>query len=132
MTLHIVRLGSERLPGQGLRIGTVRRPPRGVPKSRYASDNWYDVWLPALAPSAGLVKRAQQAGSEREWQAFVRQFRREMSAPDTARLLALLAALSRDSDLSVGCYCADESRCHRSVLRELLREHGARLAEEEP
>ena len=128
MTLHIVRLGSERLPGEGLRIGTVRRPPRGVPKSRYASDNWYDVWLPELAPSAGLVKQAQEAGSEREWQAFVRRYRREMSTPDKVRLLDLLAALSRESNLSVGCYCAEESRCHRSVLRELLREHGARMA----
>jgi len=128
MAARIVRLGTARLPGEGLRIGTVRRPPRGVPKSRYAKDNWYDVWFPELAPSAGIVKLAQTAETEREWAGFVRRYRAEMAAPEQRRLLELLAALSHHADFSVGCYCADESRCHRSVLRALLTEHGARLA----
>ena len=128
MAARIVRLGTARLPGEGLRIGTVRRPPRGVPKSRYAKDNWYDVWFPELAPSAGIVKLAQTAETEREWAGFVRRYRAEMAAPEQRRLLELLAALSHHADFSVGCYCADESRCHRSVLRALLKEHGARLA----
>jgi len=128
MAARIVRLGTARLPGEGLRIGTVRRPPRGVPKSRYAKDNWYDVWFPELAPSAGIVKLAQTAETEREWAGFVRRYRAEMTAPEQRRLLELLAALSHHADFSVGCYCADESRCHRSVLRALLKEHGARLA----
>jgi uncharacterized protein YeaO (DUF488 family) len=128
MAVRIVRLGTARQRGEGLRIGTVRRPPRGVRKSRYAADDWYDVWCPELSPSAGNVKLALAATSEREWAAFVRRYRSEMAAPDKARLLDLLAALSREADFSVGCYCADESHCHRSVLRELLREHGARLA----
>jgi len=127
MTLRIVQLGSPRQPGEGLRIGTVRRPPRGVPKSRYSSDDWYDVWLPELAPSAAVVKRALAAETPAEWKAFVKRFRTEMSQPDKVRLLKLLAALSHDANLSVGCYCEDESRCHRSVLRELLQENGARL-----
>jgi uncharacterized protein YeaO (DUF488 family) len=128
MPVQIVRLGTARLPGEGLRIGTVRRPPRGVPKSRYAKDNWYDVWFPELAPSARIVKLAQTAETEREWAGFVRRYRAEMAAPEQRRLLELLAALSHHADFSVGCYCADESRCHRSVLRALLTEHGARLA----
>lgn len=128
MSIRIVRLGSERAAGEGLRIGTVRRPPRGVPKERFATDHWYDVWLPQLAPSAELVKEALGTTSAREWQAFVRKYRAEMSAADNARLIALLAALSRTTSLSVGCYCEDESHCHRSVLRELLREAGAQLA----
>jgi uncharacterized protein YeaO (DUF488 family) len=125
MPLHIVRLGSPRLPGEGLRIGTVRRPPRGVAKERFAADDWYDVWLPQLAPSAELVAAARGAGSEGEWRAFVRKYRAEMAAADNARLIGLLAALSRGASLSVGCYCEDEARCHRSVLRELLVEAGA-------
>jgi len=128
MAVRIVRLGTARLPGEGLRIGTVRRPPRGVRKSRYAKDNWYDVWFPELAPSARIVKLAQTAETEREWAGFVRRYRAEMAAPEQRRLLDLLAALSHHADFSVGCYCADESRCHRSVLRALLKEHGARLA----
>ena len=128
MAVRIVRLGTARQRGEGLRIGTVRRPPRGVPKSRFAVENWYDVWCPELSPSAGNVKLALAATTEREWAAFVRRYRSEMAAPDKARLLDLLAALSREADFSVGCYCEDESHCHRSVLRELLREHGARLA----
>lgn len=131
MTVRIVRLGSERLPDEGLRIGTVRRPPRGVPKGEYASRNIYDVWLPNLAPSEALLKSAHAAieeGTEKAWRSFVRRYRAEMKSPDARALLSTLAALSHTADFSVGCYCADESRCHRSVLRELLREHGARLA----
>lgn len=127
VAISIVRLGSRREPGEGLRIGTTRRPPRGVAKARFSYDNWYDVWLPQLAPSAELVKRGQAATSAREWQAFTRSYRSEMAAPDNERLIALLAALSHTAALSVGCYCEDEERCHRATLRELLREHGAAL-----
>ena len=125
MAIRIVRLGTPRARGEGLRVGTVRRPPRGVPKAEYASRNFYDVWLPELAPSEELVKSAQQATDEKAWRAFERHYRAEMKRPDAARLLTLLGALSRQTDFAVGCYCADEARCHRSVLRELLREHGA-------
>ena len=125
--IRIVRLGAPRVKGEGLRVGTVRRPPRGVPKAEFASRHFYDAWLPDLAPSEALVAFAQNAGDARAWQTFVRRYRAEMKRPAAARLLALLAALSRDTNLSVGCYCEDESRCHRSVLRELLREHGAAL-----
>lgn len=125
MPVYIVRLGSERLDGEGLRIGTVRRPPRGVPKSEFAAQNWYDVWYPNLAPSAETVKLAQQASSERDWAAFVKQYRAEMATPDNSRTLDLLAALSHQSHFSVGCYCAEEAHCHRSVLRALLAERGA-------
>jgi uncharacterized protein YeaO (DUF488 family) len=128
MTLRIVRLGTPRLPGEGLRIGTVRRPPRGVRKERLAADDWYDVWYPELAPSAPLVARALAATSDAAWHAFVRAFRAEMNAPAPRRTLDLLAALSHRADLSVGCYCADEARCHRSVLRSLLAERRAALA----
>lgn len=128
MGIHIVRLGSDRLPGEGLRIGTVRRPPRGVPKSEYASQNWYDVWYPNLAPAAETVKMALSATTDREWAAFVKKYRSEMGTPENSRTLDLLAALSHQSDFSVGCYCEDESRCHRSVLRELLVERGAVVA----
>lgn len=129
MSIRIVRLGSDREKGEGLRIGTVRRPPRGVPKERYSAENWYDVWLPNLAPSAELVKEAQAAGTPKEWEAFRRKYRAEMAKPDAAKVLDLLAALSHQTDFSVGCYCEDEAHCHRSVLREILREHGAALAE---
>jgi uncharacterized protein YeaO (DUF488 family) len=128
MTVRIVRLGTPRLPGEGLRIGTVRRPPRGVPAARFASEDWYDVWYPNLAPSVPTMKLALQARSERDWARFVRKFRAEMAEPAARRSLDLLAALSRTSDFSVGCYCADEARCHRSVLRELLAARGARIA----
>ena len=128
MAIHVVRLGTARGRGEGLRIGTVRRPPRGVPKSRYRADNWYDAWLPELSPSAPLVKLALAADSERAWAAFAKRYRAEMKAPERARLIELLAALSHETDFSVGCYCEDERRCHRSVLRELLREAGARMA----
>jgi uncharacterized protein YeaO (DUF488 family) len=127
MSIRIVRLGSKRAPDEGLRVGTVRRPPRGVPKEKFASEDWYDVWLPQLAPSAELVRAALDSTSPREWQAFVKKYRAEMAEADNARLLALLAALSRTTNLSVGCYCDDESHCHRSVLRELLAEAGAKL-----
>jgi len=126
--IRVVRLGTKRAAGEGPRLGTVRRPPRGVPKARFAKDDWYDLWLPDLAPSEALVKQALRASSEREWQAFVRRYRREMGTPDKARLLGLLAVLSHGTNFSVGCYCEDESRCHRSVLRALLREQGAQLA----
>jgi uncharacterized protein YeaO (DUF488 family) len=127
MSVRIVRLGSARTRGEGLRVGTVRHPPRSVPKQEYARQNWYDVWLPELAPSAAAVKLGLAASGEREWAAFVKRYRREMAAPERQRLLGLLAALSHQASFSVGCYCADETRCHRSVLRELLREHGARV-----
>jgi len=128
MAIRVVRLGNPRSAGEGLRLGTVRRPPRGVPKSEYASRDFYDVWLPELAPSEALVKQAQQAADDRAWRSFERRYRAEMKRPEAARLLDLLAAFSRDTDFAVGCYCADESRCHRSILRVLLAEHRARLA----
>jgi uncharacterized protein YeaO (DUF488 family) len=127
MTVRIVRLGSDRSPDEGLRIGTVRRPPRGVRKSEYASKNFYDIWLPTLAPSAGLVKLAQGAKSEREWNRFMKKYRAEMATPETKAALDLLAALSHQTDFSVGCYCSDASRCHRSILRALLLARGAKV-----
>jgi uncharacterized protein YeaO (DUF488 family) len=128
MSVRIVRLGTSRLPHEGLRIGTVRRPPRGIPKSEFAARDFYDVWLPELAPSEGLVKQAFRARDARSWKAFVRRYRAEMKRPAAARLIALLAALSSHAAFSVGCYCEDASRCHRSVLAALLREGGARFA----
>jgi len=127
MSVAIVQLGSPRGPGEGLRIGTVRRPPRGVPKAEFASRDYYDVWLPLLSPSAELVAEALGAVDAAAWRRFERKFRAEMAKPDAARTLDLLAALSRSSDFAVGCYCADEAHCHRSVLRALLAERGARL-----
>ncbi|MEH6417598.1 DUF488 domain-containing protein [Pseudomonas sp. CGJS7] len=127
MALRIVRLGSARAAGEGTRIGTVRRPPRGVPKAEFASQDWYDVWFPTLAPSLETMKQAQAAQTPAQWNAFVRKYKAEMAAPDAAHALALLAALSHHSDFSVGCYCQDESHCHRSILRELLLARGARL-----
>ncbi len=129
MSIRVVRLGTPRHPGEGLRIGTVRRPPRGVPKSRYASGNWYDLWLPQLAPSADTIKLAQRAATPKQWATFARRYRSEMSRPDPSRVLDLLSALSHQTDFSVGCYCEDETRCHRSVLRGLLAERGARMAD---
>jgi uncharacterized protein YeaO (DUF488 family) len=128
MAVRIVRLGSPRIQGEGTRIGTVRRPPRGVPKSEFASQNWYDVWYPNLSPSAETVKLGQEAESPAQWRAFAKKFRSEMSTPENSRTIELLAALSHHADFSVGCYCEDESRCHRSVLRSLLEEAGAKLA----
>jgi uncharacterized protein YeaO (DUF488 family) len=127
VSIHIVRLGTPRRRGEGLRIGTVRRPPRGVPKERFASDDWYDVWYPELSPSAEAVKSALGAKTDREWAAFARRFRAEMARPEASRTLDLLAALSHTASFAIGCYCEDESRCHRSVLRELLGERGAEI-----
>jgi uncharacterized protein YeaO (DUF488 family) len=129
MSVRIVRLGSPRLPGEGLRLGTVRRPPRGVPKAQFAAQDWYDVWFPTLAPGADTLKAGLQAETAAQWKDFVRRYRAEMAAPDARHALELLARLSHQTDFSVGCYCEDESRCHRSILRELLRAHAARLAE---
>ena len=127
MAIKIVRLGTNRSRGEGLRIGTVRRPPRGVPKSEFASQNWYDVWLPNVAPSAELMKLGKAVESEKEWAVFVRKYRKEMADAEKSKVLDLLAALSHDTNLSVGCYCETEARCHRSILRELLLERGAKL-----
>jgi uncharacterized protein YeaO (DUF488 family) len=128
MTVHVVRLGSPRAPGEGLRIGTVRRPPRGVPAARFAADDWYDVWYPNLSPRAETVKLALGAQTDRAFAAFVKQFRAEMAEPEPSRTLDLLAALSHTADFAIGCYCEDEARCHRSVLRALLAARGAKMA----
>ena len=128
MVLRIVRLGSPRAPGEGLRIGTVRRPPRGVPKTEFARRDFYDVWFPTLAASEAARKLGAAATSDAEWKRFVTKFRAEMQTPDAAHAIALLAALSHTTDLAVGCYCEEESRCHRSVLRELLAKAGAKFA----
>ena len=127
MAVRIVRLGTERAPNEGLRIGTVRRPPRGVPKSKFSSGNWYDVWFPNLAPAPQTIKLALGAETQRQWGAFVRRYRAEMAGPENSRVLDLLAALSHEANFSVGCYCEDESRCHRSVLRQLLLDQGAKV-----
>lgn len=127
MTVSVVRLGSVRARHEGLRIGTVRRPPRGVPKAKFASENWYDVWLPELSPSEATVKLGQRAETEADWKAFARRYEKEMASPGASHTLDLLAALSHDANFSVGCYCEDERRCHRSVLRALLAGRGAKL-----
>ena len=125
MAITVLRLGSPRRPGEGLRLGTVRRPPRGVPKEQIAPRDFYDVWLPILAPSQELVSFAQRSLDERSWKTFVRRYRTEMNRPDAARVLDLLAALSHQTNVAVGCYCEDERRCHRSILKALLAERGA-------
>ncbi len=127
MAIRVVRLGTPRATDEGIRIGTVRRPPRGVPKAEYASRNYYDVWLPLLAPSPELMASGKEARTDAQWKDFVRAYVREMSVPDTGRVLDVLAALSHTSHFSLGCYCEDESRCHRSILRALLLERGAAL-----
>jgi uncharacterized protein YeaO (DUF488 family) len=127
MSVRVVRLGSPRQPNEGTRIGTVRRPPRGVPRSEFAKQNWYDVWFPNLAPSFETMKLGLAADSPAKWSAFVKRYRAEMKQPAAEHDLALLAALSHRADFSVGCYCEDESHCHRSVLRRLLLDHGARV-----
>jgi uncharacterized protein YeaO (DUF488 family) len=127
MTISIVRLGSPRQPGEGLRIGTVRRPPRGVPKTEYAARHIYDVWFPNLAPSESLLKASFPVTDAAAWRSFERRFRAEMKRPEPRRDLDLLAALSHTADFAIGCYCAQEARCHRSILRELLAERGAAL-----
>ena len=125
MTVKIVRLGTPRSTDEGLRIGTVRRPPRGVPKAAFASQDWYDVWYPNLAPSLETMKLGQQVESDRDWALFSKKYRAEMNQPDASRSLDLLAALSHQTNFAVGCYCENEARCHRSLLRELLSERGA-------
>ena len=127
MTIRVIRLGSERETDEGLRLGTVRRPPRGVKKCDYASQNWFDVWLPILSPSPDLMKVGQAADTDKEWAVFEKKFRKELSRPDASRTLDLLTAFSRDSNFSIGCYCEDESRCHRSTLRTILTELGASI-----
>lgn len=127
MAISIVRLGSKRGKGEGVRIGTVRRPPRGVPKSEFSTRDFYDVWLPELAPSEELVKRALRATSDRDWSAFSKAYRKEMSRPAASHVLDMLSALSQHSSFSVGCYCDNPERCHRTLLRALLEERGARL-----
>ena len=128
VSIAVLRLGSPRKPNEGVRLGTVRRPPRGVPKSQFAKRDFYDVWLPTLSPSQALVTFAQRSQDARSWKAFERKFRAEMNKPDAARVLDLLAALSHQTNFSLGCYCEDEERCHRSVLRKLLAERGAEFA----
>ena len=127
MTIRIVRLGSKRTRGEGLRIGTVRRPPRGVPKSEFASHIWYDVWLPNVAPTAELMKLGRAAETDKAWAMCAKKYRAEMADPEKSRILDLLAALSHQTNAAVGCYCENEERCHRSILRELLAERGAKL-----
>jgi len=127
MAIRIVRLGTKRAKGEGTRIGTVRRPPRGVPKSKYASENWYDVWLPNVAPSPELMKLGKTAESEKDWAVFLKKYRTEMADPEKSRILDVLAVLSHSTNFSVGCYCENEKRCHRSVLRQLLAERGAEI-----
>jgi len=127
MPVRIVQLGSPRAEGEGVRLGTVRRPPRGVPKADFARRDFYDVWLPNLAPSADLVSLGLDAVSEKDWNAFVRKYKAQMKQPDASHLLDLLAAMSHQSAFAVGCYCENEARCHRSVLRELLTERGAKV-----
>jgi uncharacterized protein YeaO (DUF488 family) len=127
MSVRIVRLGTPRLPGEGTRIGTVRRPPRGVPKEQFAKQNWYDVWFPNLAPSLETMKLGQRATSPAQWSAFMRKYRAEMAVPDAKRALELLAVLSHTTDFSVGCYCEEENRCHRSILKQLLIDNGATI-----
>ena len=129
MVVRIVRLGTARAPGEGTRIGTVRRPPRGVPKEKFAGENWYDVWFPNLAPSVETMKLGQGAKLPAEWARFVKKYKSEMATPENARTIELLAALSQHANLSVGCYCEDESHCHRSVLRELLKSRGAQVCD---
>ncbi|HET8747444.1 MAG TPA: DUF488 family protein [Ramlibacter sp.] len=128
MPVRIVRLGTPRAPGEGLRIGTVRRPPRGVPKEEFARRDYYDTWLPNLAPSAELMAEGQAARTDKEWAAFKRKYRSQMNEPDASRVLDMLAALSHQTSFAVGCYCEDEQHCHRSVLRELLAQRGAEIA----
>ncbi len=129
MAVRVLRLGSDRVEGEGLRIGTVRRPPRGVPKTEFSSQNWYDVWFPNLSPSPETMKLGQGAKTDKEWLAFKRKYRAEMATPENSRTLDLLAALSHQTNFSVGCYCKDEARCHRSVLKALLLEKGADMVD---
>ena len=130
MAVRIVRLGTSRHAQEGVRLGTVRRPPRGVPKSRFSAENWYDVWLPNLAPSAPLVASARAITTDQAaWKRFAKRYEAEMAKPENSRVVDALAALSHDANFSVGCYCEDEKRCHRSVLRAILKRHGAKVVE---
>jgi uncharacterized protein YeaO (DUF488 family) len=129
MSVRIVKLGTPRQRDEGVRIGTVRRPPRGVRKSEFAKQNWYDVWFPNLAPSVETMKLGQQAQTPAQWAAFIKKYRTEMAAPDASRAIDVLAAMSHHGQFSVGCYCEDEAQCHRSVLRALLRERGAEIVD---
>lgn len=128
MAIRIVQLGSARLRGEGVRLGTVRRPPRGVPRTRFASDDWFDVWLPNLAPSQELMSVGRSSTLPASWKRFARRYEAEMNRPDASRVLDVLAALSHSANFSVGCYCDDEARCHRSLLRQLLARRGAKIA----
>ena len=128
MSIRVIRLGTPRERGEGLRIGTVRRPPRGVRKADYARQDWFDVWLPDVAPSASLMRQTAILEDRRNWQTFARRYQAELKQPEPSRLLDLLAALSHQTNLSIGCYCADEQYCHRSLLRRALQERGADLA----
>ena len=127
MSVRVVRLGTPRVPGEGPRLGTVRRPPRGVPKTKFSSQNWYDVWFPNLAPSVETMKAGLSASSAADWTKFTRKYKAEMASPAVRHDLELLAVLSRTTNFSVGCYCENEARCHRSILKQLLMEHGAEL-----
>ena len=127
MAIRVLRLGSPRIDGEGTRIGTVRRPPRGVPRAEFAAQNWYDVWFPDLAPSVETMKLGHEATTPQQWAVFVRKYRSEMSLPQASHALELLAALSQNINFSVGCYCQDEEHCHRSLLRELLIDTGAKV-----
>ncbi len=127
MSVRVVRLGTPRIPGEGTRIGTVRRPPRGVPRAQFSAQNWYDVWFPNLAPSVGTMKLGHEAASPAQWSAFTRKYKAEMGAPEARHSLELLAVLSHSTDFSVGCYCLDEDHCHRSILKRLLVENGAKV-----
>lgn len=128
MAIRVVRLGTPRHKDEGVRLGTVRRPPRGVRKERYAADDWYDVWLPNLAPTAALVATGRAAEDERAWRTFAKAYESEMKRPDNARVIETLAALSHGANFSVGCYCEDEQHCHRSLLRAIFQRHGAKLS----
>lgn len=128
--IRVVQLGSPRHPDEGLRLGTVRRPPRGVRKEHYARDNYYDVWMPDLAPSAELFATRPATDDDKSWLAFARKYESELKRPEASRMLDLLAALSHQTHFSIGCYCDDEARCHRSILRRVLRDRGALVAEE--
>jgi uncharacterized protein YeaO (DUF488 family) len=128
MSIRIVRLGTPKQPGEGVRLGTVRRPPRGVPRTRYATDHWYDVWLPNLAPSAPLVASARNIDDPARWKRFAARYEAEMARPENSRVLDALAALSHHTNFSVGCYCEEPRRCHRSILGRILRKHGAKIA----
>ncbi|WP_022669296.1 DUF488 domain-containing protein [Desulfospira joergensenii] len=131
MSIRVVRLGSDRAKDEGIRIGTVRRPPRGVPKKDFASKNYYDVWLPNLSPSPDTMKMGRSVKTEKEWLAFEKEYRKEMVRPENLRVIELLAAMSRESNFSVGCYCTNPERCHRSVLQKLLQEKGGKIKQDD-